>query len=52
MLLIAKFVLKCEEFIVSYSINDIKEVRCNLLAIICREITKNIEPHSYRQPVV
>ena len=52
MLLIAEFVLKCEEFIVSYSINDIKEVRCNLLAIISREITKNIEPDSYRQPVV
>lgn len=35
--------LKCEE-LVSYSINVIKEVRCNLLAIISHEVMKNIEP--------
>ena len=27
-----------------YSINDIREVRCNLLAVISCEITKNTEP--------
>lgn len=36
--------LKCAEFIVSYSINVTKEVRCNLLAISSHEIMKSIEP--------
>lgn len=43
MLLIARFMLKCEECILSYSINGIKEVKCNLLAIIRYQIIKNIE---------
>lgn len=36
--------LKCEEFIVSYSLTVIKEVRCTLLAIMSHAVMKTIDP--------
>lgn len=35
--------LKCEEFILSYSLTVVKEVRCTLLAVISHAIAKTIE---------